>query len=100
LIYEAVLLPRLEASPLVAERLQLTQLQQVVSVEMEERAALVQGALGEMVEQAQLLQGMHRILAQVSHQIFQDPHSSTAVAEMETMEAQQAQHAMVPEAGM
>jgi hypothetical protein len=53
-----------------------------------------------MVEQAQLLQGMHRILAQVSHQIFQDPHSSTAVAEMETMEAQQAQHAMVPEAGM
>jgi hypothetical protein len=84
----------------VAERLQLTQLQQVVSVEMEERAALVQGALGEMVEQAQLLQGMHRILAQVSHQIFQDPHSSTAVAEMETMEAQQAQHAMVPEAGM
>jgi hypothetical protein len=56
LIYEVVLLPRLEASPLVAERLQLTQLQQVVSVETEERAALVQGALGEMVEQVQLLQ--------------------------------------------
>jgi hypothetical protein len=53
-----------------------------------------------MVEQVQLLQVVHRILAQVSHQIFQEPHSSTAEVEMETMEAQLAQHAMVQVAGM
>jgi hypothetical protein len=100
LIYEVVLLPRLEASPLVAERLQLTQLQQVVSVEMEERAALALAVLGEMVAQVQLLQVARRILAQVQHQIFQEPHLSTVVAEMETMAAQQAQHEMVQEAGM
>jgi hypothetical protein len=100
LIYEVVLLPRLEASPLVAERLQLTQLLQVVSVEMEERAALAPAVLGEMVAQVQLLQVACRILAQVQHQIFQEPHLSTAEVEMETMEAQQAQHAMVQEAGM
>jgi hypothetical protein len=85
LIYEVEPLQFLELSPLMVEKLQSTQLQQVVLAEMEKLVVQEQVAHGEMAARAHLLPVVHKIQVQASHQIFQALCWNMVVAEMEIM---------------
>jgi hypothetical protein len=102
LIYAAVLLLYLEASPQVVEKVQLIQPQLVVLAEMEMLVESLQlsNIHGDTAVQVQVHQVMEKVQAQVLFQIFQALRWSTAAAEMEMLEVRQLIRATVQEVKM
>jgi hypothetical protein len=102
LIYAAVLLLYLEASPQVVEKVQLIQPQLVVLAEMEMLVESLQlsNIHGDTAVQVQVHQVMEKVQAQVLFLIFQALRWSTAAAEMEMLEVRQLIRATVQEVKM